>query len=502
LVTRKQYNEGDISTPAVIAADEGEISEPVNIVAAPQNVSDLIFQAPKIGPIELCPDDLLAVYHPQTEGVILVTRKQYDEGDISTPAVIAADEGDISEPVNIIAAPQNVSDLIFQAPKIGPIELCPDDLLAVYHPQTEGIILVTRKQYDEGDISMPAVTTTAPQKTSDLIFQAPKIGPVKLCPDDLLAVYHPPTEGIILVTRKQYDEGDISTPAVVETAPQKTSDLIFQAPKIGPIKLCPDDLLAVYHPQTQGVILVTRKQYDEGDISTPASIATASQKTSDLIFQVPKIGPITLCPDDLLAVYHPPTQGVILVTRSQYDKGDISTPAEITSAPESSAPESSAPQRTSDLIFQAPKIGPVQLSPDDLLAVYHPQSEGVILVTRSQYDTGDISTPAKITSTDSTPQKTSELIFQAPKIGAIELCPEDLLAVYEPASQGVVLVTRRQYDAGELPSGSSGQSFADLIFQPPKVGPVELSEDDLIAVYEPTTQSVQTVTRKEFIQMQ
>lgn len=49
----------------------------------------------------------------------------------------------------------------------------------------------------------------------------------------------------------------------VAAAEQKTSDLIFQAPKVGPIKLCPDDLLAVYHPQTQGVILVTRKQYDQ-----------------------------------------------------------------------------------------------------------------------------------------------------------------------------------------------------------------------------------------------
>ena len=48
---------------------------------------------------------------------------------------------------------------------------------------------------------------------------------------------------------------------------------------------------------------------------------------------------------------------------------------------------------------------------------------------------------------------------------------------------------------------SSVQSFTDLIFQPPKVGPIELGDDDLIAVYEPTNQSVKTVTRKEFNQM-
>ena len=52
-----------------------------------------------------------------------------------------------------------------------------------------------------------------------------------------------------------------------------------------------------------------------------------------------------------------------------------------------------------------------------------------------------------------------------------------------------------------MPSGSTAQSFTDLIFQPPKVGPVQLGDDDLIAVYEPETQSVKTVTRKEFNQM-
>merc|ERR1712025_698208 len=155
----------------------------------------------------------------------------------------------------------------------------------------------------------------------------PKIGLVKLCPDDLLAVYDPPTQGVILVTRAQYDKGH---------APQKTSDLIFQAPKIGKVQLSPNDLLAVYHPPTQGVILVTRSQYEKGDISKPAKVASASQQTSNLIFQAPKIGKVQLCPNDLLAVYHPPTQGVVLVTRSQYDKGDISTPAKI-----------AAPQQTS-----------------------------------------------------------------------------------------------------------------------------------------------------------
>ena len=54
---------------------------------------------------------------------------------------------------------------------------------------------------------------------------------------------------------------------------------------------------------------------------------------------------------------------------------------------------------------------------------------------------------------------------------------------------------------GEIPTGGAAASFMNLIFQPPKVGPVALGDDDLIAVYEPQTQSVVTVTRKEYNQM-
>ena len=65
--------------------------------------------------------------------------------------------------------------------------------------------------------------------------------------------------------------GNFGTSAPAPAAPaskaastaQKSSDLIFQPPKVGKIQLCPDDLLAVYEPKTQGVILVTRKQYDQ-----------------------------------------------------------------------------------------------------------------------------------------------------------------------------------------------------------------------------------------------
>merc|ERR1719431_2095898 len=163
--------------------------------------------------------------------------------------------------------------------------------------------------------------------------------------------------------------------AVVAPVAQKTADLIFQPPKPKAVQLDPEDLLAVYHPASQGIILVTRRQYDKGDLSTPAPVVSApaavvskpaaaaspaTQKTSDLIFQAPKVGPIKLCPDDLLAVYDAASQDIILVTRKQYDSGDISTPAAATSKP---AAASSATQRTSDLIFQAPKVGPITLSP-------------------------------------------------------------------------------------------------------------------------------------------
>merc|ERR1712002_1031201 len=83
-----------------------------------------------------------------------------------------------------------------------------------------------------------------------------------------------------------------------------------------------------------------------------------------------------------------------------------------------------------------------------------------------------------------------------------EAAPEPVAEVAEVAEVADVPEEAVLVEEGELPSGTSSQSFADLIFQPPKVGPVELGEDDLIAVYEPTTQSVQAVTRKEFIQMQ
>ena len=65
---------GDISTPAKIAA----VASPASASAGPQQTSALIFQPPKVGKIDLSPDDLLAVYHPATQGVVLITRKQYD----------------------------------------------------------------------------------------------------------------------------------------------------------------------------------------------------------------------------------------------------------------------------------------------------------------------------------------------------------------------------------------------------------------------------------------
>merc|ERR1711990_811925 len=228
------------------------------------------------------------------------------------------------------ASAENFLSLIFQPPKIGPVILSPDDLVAAYDAATQSVVAIKRSQYESGTITAPkpfTVPTAAPaaQKTSELIFQVPKIGHVDLSPDDLIAVYDAASQGVILVTRSQYDQGEITQ---IASAPQKTSDLIFQPPKIGRIDLSPDDLLAVYDAASQGVILVTRQQYDKGEITQIAStpqktIASTPQKTSDLIFQPPKIGCISLSPDDLLAVYDAPSQGVILVTRQQYDKGEI-----------------------------------------------------------------------------------------------------------------------------------------------------------------------------------
>jgi len=269
------------------------------------------------------------------------------------------------------------------------------------------------------------------------------------------------------VTRKQYNAGEIP-----KAAPQSFASLIFQPPKVGPISLNPDDLLAAYQPDTQEVVLVTRKQYNAGEIPK-----AAPQSFASLIFQPPKVGPISLDPDDLLAAYQPETQEVVLVTRKQYNAGEI---------------PKAAPQSFASLIFQPPKIGPISLDPNDLLAAYQPDTQEVVLVTRKQYNAGEIPKAA--------PQSFASLIFQPPKVGPISLDPDDLIAVYQPDTQEVVLVTRKQYNAGEIPSAGP-QSFMNLIFQPPKVGPVELGQTDLIAVYEPETQSVITVTREEFNKM-
>jgi len=434
-----------------------------------RNFTNLIFQPPKIGPVELSPEDLVAVYDSATQSTIAVKRSQHEGESTLAPAV---------------------------APTLAPA-VAPTPAPAVTPTPAPAVATTPAPKTSDLTFLEPALSvasapapTVAAQKTSDLIFQAPKVGPIKLCPDDLLAVYDPESQGVILVTRKQYDQGKTSKAPVTAASPQSFANLIFQPPKIGPIKLSPDDLLAVYQPELQEVVLVTRKQYDAGESTTatasvpaptPAPKVTA-QKTSDLIFQAPKVGPIKLCPDDLLAVYDPDSQGVILVTRKQYDQGK--TPATPATAV--------TPQSFANLIFQPPKIGPIKLSPDDLLAVYQPELQEVVLVTRKQYEAGEIPKAA--------PQSFASLIFQPPKIGPISYCPDDLLAVYQPESQEVVLVTRRQFDAGEIPAVAR-QSFINLIFQPPKVGPVVLGDEDLIAVYEPETQSVITVTRKEFNKM-
>jgi len=454
-----------------------------------------------------------AIYDEENQGVKLVDDEGYQQIKESVtsgrPNIDAIDYEECREKMRF-------RPIVIRRRPLSPNK--PTDLVAVYEPSNQSIIAITRADYEKNkskyDVGPAPALKPRPAKSGP-----EAAAPAALTPafTDIAPVEAPKVAAAPAVKQAP-------APAPAEAA--SFASLIFQPPKIGPVAVSPDDLVAVYDAATQSVIAVKRSQYESGNTAcaakapaapaapaASASTQSAAKKSSDLIFQPPKVGKIQLCPDDLLAVYEPKSQGVILVTRKQYDQGDVSTPAKVVSAP--SAQPSSAPQQTTNLIFQAPKIGKVDLCPDDLLAVYEPKTQGVILVTRKQFDKGDISTPATAVSSSkpaapsapaapaasAAPQQTSDLIFQAPKIGKIELCPEDLLAVYHPATQGVVLVTRKQYDAGEMPSGSSAQSFTDLIFQPPKVGPVQLCDDDLIAVYEPDTQSVKTVTRKEFDQM-
>jgi len=399
----------------------------------------------------------------------------------------------------------------------------PNDLLAVYDAANQAVIAVTRAEYEknklkyEPEVQIPAHAVAVPPPAMTAAFEEPApAAPAPAAPAPAAPAPAAPAPAAPVAA--------VPTPPPVE-APQSFAELLFVPPKAGPVTLNPDDLVAVYDKTNQAVIAIPRHVHEKGgDFSAaavpaeppakttapvPTTATSAPQKTADLIFQPPKAGKVELSPDDLLAVYDEATQSVIVVTRKQYNQGgDFSAAASPKPPAKIAAP--SAPQNTADLIFQPPKAGPVELNPDDLLAVYDEATQSVIVVTRKQYNQGgDFSVsaaaapaqpPAKTTAS-SAPQKTADLIYQPPKAGPVELNPDDLLAVYDEATQSVILVTRKQYNQGGSFTGleeKTPQGFSSLLFVPPKPGPVQFGDDDLLAVYDAEHQTVKTITRKQF----
>jgi len=116
--------------------------------------------------------------------------------------------------------------------------------------------------------------------------------------------------------------------------------------------------------------------------------------------------------------------------------------------------------------------------------------------------------------TDNIKEPLSHPLFCPPLIGPIKLCPDDLMIVYNPVSQGVQLVTRAQFDAGLMPSdttpapptaapSSQGlpQTQSHPLFTPPIIPAIKHDDEDLVAVYDEETQSVKAITRAQFKQL-
>merc|ERR1712243_354510 len=119
--------------------------------------------------------------------------------------------------------------------------------------------------------------------------------------------------------------------------------------------------------------------------------------------------------DDLVAVYEASNQSVIAIKRvdyeknkAKYDGGPAPTlkprpaktePAPVAAAPppvvkETPKPAPAEAASFASLIFQPPKIKAVTLSPDDLVAVYDAATQSVLAVKRSQYESGNFGTSA------------------------------------------------------------------------------------------------------------
>jgi len=151
--------------------------------------------------------------------------------------------------------------------------------------------------------------------------------------------------------------------------------------------------------------------------------------------------------------------------------------------------------------------------PTDLIAVYEKSNQSVIAITwaeyeknKSKYDPGDAPTlkprpapaPASVPAPTPAPAPAPEPTLAPAPALAPALTPAFTDAAPVAASKvdpAIFLLPA----TGPAPAPpKEKQSFASLLFQPPKIGPVTLSPDDLVAAYDPATQSVVAVKRSQF----
>jgi len=179
---------------------------------------------------------------------------------------------------------------------------------------------------------------------------------------------------------------------------------------------------AIYDAESQGVKLVDDQGFEEVKSTVTSGRPNIDSIDYERCREIMRFRPIVvrrrpLSPPkskDLIAVYEPSNQSIIAITRADYEKNKskydqgppptlkpraaaapepaptpVLTPAFTDAAPAAEPKPASAKadaQNFTSLIFQPPKIGPVVLSPEDLVAVYDPATQSVIAVKRSQYE--------------------------------------------------------------------------------------------------------------------
>jgi len=283
---------------------------------------------------------------------------------------------------------------------------------------------------------------------------------------------------------------------------------------------------AIYDEENQGVKLVDDEEYNKVKSKVTSGKPNIDSINYEACRDRMRFKPIVIRrfqhspikPSDLLAVYDSTNQSVIAVTRADYEKNKVKYEA---NSPSFSAPTIKPviqePTPTTQTIADTPKLA-AQVTPKPIEKI-SPKVETPDLVCFQNVNNSDIQPEPIVSSntsvkppTDNIKEPLSHPLFCPPLIGPIKLCPDDLMIVYNPVSQGVQLVTRAQFDAGLMPSDTtsapptaapspSPQTQSHPLFTPPMIPAIEHDDEDLVAVYDEETQSVKAITRAQFKQL-